>query len=609
MTRWRLHVILALVGASVNAAFMVDAGSARYVVSALLALALLAAAPAPWAGPVIAAMAQLAAHRSGVSVENPGPLLTDIVTAYLAGRRARTLPGLLAVAVLPLTAWFVDGFSLSTALFSSVLIGGVWAFARLVRRGAAAAERAGAEAARLAAEDPALESARVVRAERDRLAAETVHLIRTAVTDMRSTARAAAPDLDGDLLAAVQARGSEAVADLRRLLGLLRAEPEPVPAAVPPHTSRWPTRAEWAPSIAALALLPLDLAIEDERSIMPWTIALAFAAVPLIQRRLPFVAALVLGGLPLLAVALEVPLVPGFSMLVVTAAAGWHVGATTDRVLGLGLAGLLVARISWLAAREPANIPMEIVIIALPLFAGLAWHDRDRAFREARDRTAELLGMRDAAVAQAVTAERVRIARELHDVSSHAVGVMVLQAGAAAAQRTNDPSRARAALDAVETAAAQATAELDALARMLASDSEIEPWVGTADGLDGALTRLVDRMRCADLSIELDVRALPADQRVAGAVYRTVQEALTNAARHAPGSSVRVVIERGAGAVEVEIIDSGGLGSGSDGSGFGLDGLAERIRSLGGAFAAGPRAEGGFAVRATVPEIRSGVTR
>ena len=71
----------------------------------------------------------------------------------------------------------------------------------------------------------------------------------------------------------------------------------------------------------------------------------------------------------------------------------------------------------------------------------------------------------------------------------------------------------------------------------------------------------------------------------------------------------RVVIDRAAGAVAVEITDSGGLGSGSDGSGFGLDGLAERIRSLGGAFAAGPRAEGGFAVRATVPEIRSGVPR
>ena len=608
MTRWRLHVMLALMCASVNAAFMADEGAARYVVSLLLAVALLVAAPAPWAGPVVAAVAQLTAHAMGVSLENPGPLLTDLTTAFLAGRRASTVPGLLGVATLPLTAWFVDGFSFATALFSTVLIGGVWAFGLLVQRRATDAERAGVEAARLAAEDPAFEFARVVRAERERLAAETIHLIRAAVTDMRTTARAAEPELDPTLLAAVQARGSEAVADLRRLLGLLRREPEPIPPTQPPHTDRWPTAAEWAPTLAALAVIQLDLTFGEGSAPMSWAVVVAFAMVPLIQRRLPFVAALILGGLPLVAAALGVALVTGFSLLVVVATVAWRVGATRDLILGAGLLGLLSARIWWLADTEPANIPMEVVIVVLPLLAGLAWHDRDRAFREARDRTAELLGMRDAALTEAVTAERMRIARELHDVTSHAVGVMVLQAGAAAAQRDADPERARTALAAVETAAAQATAELDTLARMLVSDGEIEPWLGSDDGLTGALTRLVDRMRGSGLSIELETTDLPSDRRVAGTVYRTVQEALTNAARHAPGSRVRVVVGRGLDGVEVEVLDSGGGGPGSDGTGFGLDGLAERIRSLGGEFGAGPRPEGGFAVRARVPDDGRGVS-
>lgn len=602
MTPWRLHVILALGCASVNAAFMAGVGPARYVVSVLLGVALLVAARVPWAGPVGVAVAQLAAAALGVSTENPGPLLAVLTTAYLAGRRGRTIPGLLAVAVLPVTAAVIDGLSVATALFASALTGGVWCFGWIVRRRAEAAERAGAEAARLAAEDPALESESVVRAERARLAAETIHLVRAAVVDMRATAQAAAPDLDPDRIAAVQARGTEAVADLRRLLGLLRTEPEPDPATEPAHTRRRPTPAEWLPTLAAAALIPLDRFYEDERALLPWLLLGALCLVPLVQRRLPFAGALLLGGLPLLGLSLEVPLIPGFSLLVIVAVAAWHVGATTDRVLGAGLATLLGARVWAVAGSDPGNVPIEIAIVVLPLFAGLAWHDRDRAFRRAKDTTTELLGRRDAALAAAVAAERLRIARELHDVTSHAVGVMVLQAGAAAAQRLADPARACAALKSVETAAAQATAELDALARTLTSDGEIEPWVGSDDGLGGALIRLVDRMRGAGLGIDLDLGSLPVDHRVAGAVYRIVQETLTNAARHAPGSTVRVVVGRHADSVEVEVVDSGVGEPGKDGSGFGLEGLTERVRALGGDFGAGPRPGGGFAVRARVPD-------
>lgn len=604
MNRWRLHVLLALACALVNAAFLAEEGVARYAVSAVLALALLVAAPAPWAGPAIVGLAQLVAAAMGISLENPGPLLAVVVTAYLAGRRARVVPGLLGIGLLVLVSAVVDGFAAGTVLFTAVVVGGVWALGWVVRRRAESAEHAGAEAARLAAEDPALVAHQVVQAERQRLAAETIGLIRAAVLDMRATAQGAAPDLDPGRIATVQARGSEAVADLRRLLGLLRSEPAPVPPTEPAHTRPWPGPTDWPPTVAALALLPLDRLHTDEPALLPWALAAVFTLVPLLQRRMPFVAALVVGGLPLLAMVLDVPLIAGFSMLVVVAAVGWRVGATLDRVLGPALALFLAARVWWLTGTEPGNVPIEIAIVALPLVAGLAWHDRDRAFRQARQRAGELLGMREAAVAEAIAAERLRIARELHDVSSHAVGVMVLQAGAAGAQRAVDPSRARAALEAVDTAAAQALAELDALARMLTSPGEIEPWVGAGDGLAGALARLVERMQGAGLRIELDLGPLPADHRVAGAVYRTVQEALTNAARHASGSSVRVAVGRTEAGVEIEVVDSGGGQPDSGGSGLGLEGLAERVRALGGEFGAGPRPEGGFAVRAHVPDVR-----
>ncbi|MBC7310680.1 MAG: hypothetical protein H5T81_11735 [Tetrasphaera sp.] len=605
MTRWRLHVVLALSCAVVNAALMTGKGPARYVVSAVLAVALLAAAPAPWIGPVVAAAAQLAATAMGVPVENPGPLLAIIAVAYLSGRGAATTLGLSGVGVLILVSAAVDGFAVGTTLFSAVFIGGVWCFGWIVRRRAESAERAGAEAARLAAEDPAVVAHQVVTAERERLAAETIGLIREAVLDMQATAREASPDLDPARLAAVQARGSEVVADLRRLLGLLRSDPAPEPPSQPAHTPSWPGPRDWVPTAAALALLLLDRLYTDEPALLPWVVAGGFALVPLLQRRLPFVAALAVGGLPLLALLLGVPFIAGFSLLVVVATVGWHVGATLDRFLGPGLGVLLAARLWVVATSEPENIPIEIAVVVLPVVAGLAWHDRDRAFRRAREQAGELLGVRETAIAEAVTAERLRIARELHDVSSHAVGVMVLQAGAAAAQRSADPDRARAALGALDTAASQAVAELDALARTLSSGRDVGPWVGSAEDLAAALTGLVDRMRGAGLAIELELQSLPADERVAAAVYRTVQEALTNAARHAPGATVRVEVSRRGGVVEVEVVDSGGGADTSGGSGFGLDGLAERVRALGGDFGAGPRPEGGFAVRARIPDITS----
>lgn len=619
MTQWRLHVLLALVCAGTAAAVLPSDGPARYAVPPALALALLVSRPLPAAGPIVVLLANVLALRLGVPTESPASLPAMVVVVYLAGRYAG-LPGLIGPAAAVLAAWAADDFGLGSLLFAAILLGGIWGFGRLVRRRAEAARAAGIEAAQLAAQDPAVESARVVKAERERLAAETILLIRTAVSDMRTAARAAEPDLDPTHLAAVRTRGIEAVAELRRLLGLLRNEPGQPTGLVPAVTSsarrfprspragqrsRWPAPAEWVPTLAALALLPVDISQATDLALLPWLFLGVLCLVPLVQRRAPYAAALITGGLPLMSVALGIPVVGGFSVLVLVPAIAWYAGTVASWILGAGLAGWLVAQAWELIGTEPGNVPINLAIVGLPLFAGIAWREREREFVRARNETEQLLGVQDAVIAEAVAQERLHLARELHDVASHAVGVMMLQAGAAAAQRDSDPARARAALESVLAAASQATAELDTLARMLTAGAQpsASPEAG---GLGDALDDLIERMRGAGLTITQALGVLPTDQRVVGAVYRTVQEALTNAARHAPGTRVAVRVDRVGDSAVVEVIDSGHpVGDGAEGSGFGLEGLAERIRALGGELSAGVRPEGGFAVRARVPDMRA----
>lgn len=125
-----------------------------------------------------------------------------------------------------------------------------------------------------------------------------------------------------------------------------------------------------------------------------------------------------------------------------------------------------------------------------------------------------------------------------------------------------------------------------------------------ADDLNQALTALVDRMRNAGLRVCLDVsEPSSSDPPVLATVYRIVRESLTNAMRHAPGSAVHVRVRRDGGGVEVSVHDDGARRppAGEPHAGFGLVGLAERVAAMGGEIRTGPRAEGGFEVRAVLP--------
>jgi signal transduction histidine kinase len=210
-----------------------------------------------------------------------------------------------------------------------------------------------------------------------------------------------------------------------------------------------------------------------------------------------------------------------------------------------------------------------------------------------------------AATEAAVAEERARIAHELHDVVSHHVSVMVIQAGAASQVLEHQPEQARGALEAIRGSGNEAMRELRHLLGLLTPDGPDGEALRPQPGL-AQLDQLVAKVRAAGQPVT--VRHTPVDlPRGADlAAYRVVQEGLTNALRHAPGAPTTVVIESAAGGVLVEVTDEGAAGAGTpNGTGSGLLGLAERLRLYGGTLETGRRIGGGFRVRALIPAADS----
>ena len=204
--------------------------------------------------------------------------------------------------------------------------------------------------------------------------------------------------------------------------------------------------------------------------------------------------------------------------------------------------------------------------------------------------------------ARAVLEERTRIARELHDIVAHAMGVMVVQAGAAEQVIDDDPERVRKALNTIRETGTEALGEMRRLVTVLRDDSEVG-LLAPQPGLD-ALEELVDDAKLSGLPVELtfsgDRRDLPAGVDLAA--YRIIQEALTNALRHARGSElVGVDVRFGADRLDVEIRDDGVATPDTSGSGHGLVGMRERVALYGGSLRAVPLPERGFVVRAMLP--------
>ncbi|WP_330240600.1 sensor histidine kinase [Streptomyces sp. NBC_00525] len=298
----------------------------------------------------------------------------------------------------------------------------------------------------------------------------------------------------------------------------------------------------------------------------------------------------------------EIPLAQFLSVY----AALYFVAAT--RPLRTGVLALVmsiavpIAYVSYRAlAGWPAGTSAELVVALTAVVAWLV----GRSVYESRRHDADLTAR---ATDRALVAERLRIAREMHDVVAHSVGIIALQAGAAARVVHTQPDAAREAMSAVEAAGRET---LSGLRRMLGALRESAPGEeeaprGPAEGL-ADVGRLAEATTAAGVRVEVEWRgerrALPPELELSA--FRVIQESVTNVVRHAGTDACRVCVRYGVEELSVEVTDRGrgaGQGAGRDAApGFGLVGMRERVALLHGEFAAGPVPGGGFRVTARFP--------
>jgi signal transduction histidine kinase len=300
----------------------------------------------------------------------------------------------------------------------------------------------------------------------------------------------------------------------------------------------------------------------------------------------------------------DISVFPGACVLLASYSVAAH--SEPRRALMGGL--LILAFLAGVAIA--AGVPPEEPLIVIALNAG-AWA-LGRQARRRRMRTTALASQvvtleheQDERTAAAAAEERERIARELHDAVAHSVSVMVVQA---AAERRTVPAEmksTRDALEAIEQAGRQALDELRRLLGMLRTEdegAELAPQPGMRQIGD-----LVEHVREAGLPVELGIKGkpVPLPPGVDLSAYRIVQEALTNALKHAGPATAQVSVNYLASQLELEIIDDGqGPGDGG-GSGQGLVGMRQRVELFGGALATGKGENGGYAVRASFPLERT----
>jgi signal transduction histidine kinase len=207
-------------------------------------------------------------------------------------------------------------------------------------------------------------------------------------------------------------------------------------------------------------------------------------------------------------------------------------------------------------------------------------------------------------VAAATAAERAAIAREIHDLVSHAVSVIVIQAQAGSRALPRDPAVATEALDNIEASARTAMSELRRLLLLL---DDGDPAVTTPASSMALLPELIDRCRAAGMRLDVDLPEVwyPVSPSADAAAFHVVREAVTNAMRYAPGGRVRVSVTADGGALDVTVTDTGPAPGGeaidhNQGAGRGLIGMRERVILLGGQLDAGPHS-GGFRVHVRLP--------
>jgi signal transduction histidine kinase len=242
-------------------------------------------------------------------------------------------------------------------------------------------------------------------------------------------------------------------------------------------------------------------------------------------------------------------------------------------------------------------------LLGLVFLAGLAGRSLQARASAVEQRAAALDREEEERAAAAAAEERRRIARELHDIVSHSLGVLVLQAGAAEQVLERDPDRAREVLRSIRATGQEAIGEMGTLLGLIRGEAVAarEPQPSLAD-LEGLIARTREAGLAVELEVEGDRRALPAALELSA--FRIVQEGLTNALKHARTAQARVILRYGERELEVEVRDDGTGSANGRGSRRGLAGIGERVAVFGGRLEAGPRPDGGWTLRAAFPLSR-----
>ena len=462
-----------------------------------------------------------------------------------------------------------------------------------------------------------VETAAEAAATRTRIAGEVEDVVHRRVHDMAERAMLAGRQATSDPQGAARAvegieiQGREALAEMRGLVGVLRAAAVPTE---PPQveveaadTSRHTAaldgalrRADPWLTLALIAFTAAESAMAASTGTMPVAavVGAAMAAPLLARRRFPVsVSATGWGVAAVMALGLDLPLT---SLALLAPLYAYAAGASTSRYrragLAVGLAGVAAVNVlSGSAAWGDYVLPAMLVVLGWLAGSLLAEHGRMTVAAAAR--TQDLQHLRAIRTRTAAVEERLRIARELHDVAAHTLMIMVVQSGAARRSLESGRDGWTEALEVVSRTGSAASTELQRLLALVRPESASD---APASGL-GQVRALVEPVRAAGVAVDLEMEgptdAVPHDLQLAA--YRIVQEALTNVVRHADASRVSVLVRRDARGLTLEISDDGRQPAGDDGNG--IAGMRERARIHGGDLYVGPRPGGGFRVAVTFP--------
>src|SRR6266540_4215630 len=405
----------------------------------------------------------------------------------------------------------------------------------------------------------------------------------------------------------------------------LRSSSWPVSIAAQSH--RWPARPQReshedpppeggrrhrrCPILAGVSMVPLWLGTSEDQHRAPSPAAIALVLLinlPLAwRRRWPVPIGLVVaaasigyGVAPYPDLAVPIPLgalVAFYTVLTLRP-------RRTATLIGAGTCTVgLVSMLLPVTNADATDFAFVALLLGATWALGDSAHTRRAYTAELEARAVRLERERELEAGRAAADERTRIARELHDVIAHHVSMMVVQAEAGPVVLERDPGMAAQAFDSISAIGRQALAEMRRLLGVLRSDDDRSgPSLGPQPGLD-QLPALVEQVRRAGLEARLEIqgepRPLPPGMDLSA--YRIVQEALTNAVRHAGPGTARVLIRYGDDDLRLEVRDDGLGGRPGNGAGHGLIGMRERVNLFGGELDAGPRPDGGFAVAARLP--------